>query len=322
MQCKECGANADGTSKFCNYCGAVLPPQQAGNRPPQPYRVPHNHSQYLSPGMTVSHEPGSYASRLHSYGRSPMFLVGMLLFIIGNVAGALLNFSIFNIFSLGLIALPVIGLILAYTASTNPCLPEKTLTALTLFKVSTIIELVLYCLLMAAVVIIAILVIVISAVAHDPAIVAITFVSVAFIVGIMVLFLIVYYVPLLCLIAGIKRGLISNVFEPLKGVTRVLVALIVLCVFMVISNAIAFAGSAIIDTLLLDAAIMAPEFADILKSLSMITDVGTITMTLIFSLMRSAGAITCVLVVRQFNKSITGDGWHSAGVPPLPPGQW
>jgi len=279
--------------------------------------------------VAVIQGPGSYAQRLHSFGKSPAFLLGAVLFIIGSGLGALINFTALSIISLALAALPIIGLLLVYTASKTPQLPEKSLTGLTLFKVSAIIEMVIYCL-VAALALIGVIIGVVLEIAVGGTVLAVfIFIMAAVTLGLLALFIFLYYVSILRIIGGIKTGLTTNVFTPLKGVMPLLVMLIILGVFSLMGtlSLIGWAGTGISSTGTLN---MAMDnnlfFADLLQIIMSVLDsaglsasTGTMVLSSAFGVVRMVGAIICVYVVYQFNKSIIYGSRHDV---PQPPPQW
>jgi hypothetical protein len=85
-------------------------------------------------------QPRGFIETMHTYGRTSLFLVGIILFTAGNLFAFFSSFGAFSVFSLALLALPITGLWLIYFASRNPKTPEKSLSALILFKISAVID--------------------------------------------------------------------------------------------------------------------------------------------------------------------------------------
>ena len=143
MYCPKCG-NEVTEGNFCGKCGTQIKLSS-----PQQNELPNSNTNY-SPALVnitgYQYAPGSFVEKLHSYGKSNMFLVGIILFSVAELFSIFRNFSGFSIFSLIMLALPVTGFWFIFAASKVPKMPEKTMTALTLFKVSIIIDLVLKCL--------------------------------------------------------------------------------------------------------------------------------------------------------------------------------
>ncbi|MCL2079140.1 MAG: zinc-ribbon domain-containing protein [Oscillospiraceae bacterium] len=159
--CKHCGNELGDISAFCPFCGKRIDAEvsspaayepgsdstfndqsfrkqqpsaqiQAAAYPEQYYRA--------EPYWSVPkphYAPGSFVENAHRFGSSALFLVGIILFTVGAVINAFMNISTGNIFSIlgmGVIALPITGGWMIYAASKNPQIPERTLSALKVFK--------------------------------------------------------------------------------------------------------------------------------------------------------------------------------------------
>ena len=120
--CTNCGNAVPVGSPTCNRCGMSLTPARG-------FRAAYT-------------APNDFTAKFHSFGGSTTFLIGILLFTAGNLMGVFVAFGFFSIISLLLMALPITGFWLIYAASRSPSYPDKSLTALTLFKISVIIGLV------------------------------------------------------------------------------------------------------------------------------------------------------------------------------------
>ncbi|MCL1820517.1 MAG: zinc ribbon domain-containing protein, partial [Oscillospiraceae bacterium] len=160
MFCEKCGNELSSGTVFCSKCGNKVGAADSQQSPPQPqpvyqqpvYQQPPPPTYQQQPAyqppvkVAVPHyAPGGYAERLHSFGGSVLFMVGIILFTAGKLFTTFASFSVWSFFSLMILALPVTGFWLIFAASKMPRLPEKTLTSLTLFKVSIIIDLVVSC---------------------------------------------------------------------------------------------------------------------------------------------------------------------------------
>ena len=123
MLCKTCGSIQAQDAQFCTHCGAeIAKPQEES--------------------QAVADSENPFVARLHQYGSNQLFLAGCILYTFGAVVSQILTFSFFNFIVLGLGALPIIGVWVVYNACNKPKVPEATLTAMTLFRVRTIIALV------------------------------------------------------------------------------------------------------------------------------------------------------------------------------------
>jgi len=202
-------------AQFCNNCGARAQVSQV-----------HQAHQMVSAGSALPMYESSFIQYVHSFGKSSLFLVGIALFSVGSVFNALITLGGFGIFSLALLALPIIGMWLLYAASKRPTLPDKSFTALSLFKAHTIITLVLFCIALGGSVLIILAVFALGSGFGFPADsdVVIALAIIGFIaIGVMVLYLIFYFVSLLRIIESLRKGMTNNSFAPLRGVTPFLV---------------------------------------------------------------------------------------------------
>ena len=341
MICSNCGAHSDGSTRYCVQCGSTVTPQnqeqqnqqyqnqqqpqqqqpqyqQSGGYPPPP-PMPYGSPQppYINQGA------GSYAERLHSYGRSGAFLVGVILFTVGSVFSLFINFTVFNIISLLLLSLPVIAGFLIYAASTSPRLPEKILPAMTLYKVSTIIELVLYCIVM-AVVIIALIILSAAGGFYDAALGAVIVVIALLVIGIFVLFLVLYYVSILRIVNGIKNGIMSNMFAPLRGVTPLMVIVVIMAAFSLIGSIIMIGASGFYGEFINEIYRelrweFGPDAASVFMDFIPTIGTGALTASMFFNIATYVGMIMCISVVSKFNNTLrygSGGGYHGASPPP------
>ena len=352
MICNNCGTSSDGSTTHCVRCGFVTPqdqqhyqqPQQSQHGsyppPPSPYGQQQQPAPYGSPqpgyapnhyGSTnIDQGPGSYAERLHSFGRSGAFLLGVILFTIGSLFSLFMNFTVLSIISLLLLSLPIIGGFLIFAASSSPRLPEKILPALTLYKVSTIIELVFFCIIM-GVVIIAMIILSAAGAFFDATLGAIVIISALIIIGIFVLYLILYYVSILRIINGVKGGLLSNKFAPLRGITPLMVVIIIAAVFSLIGSFIAIGASGFYSDIINDiarelGAEFGREFRDMFLDFMPIQSVGVLVTSMLLNMATYAGIIICLSVVSRFNNTIKfGGGSYPGARPPMqqaPRNQW
>ena len=341
MFCDNCGVHCDGGTKFCNNCGATLAaPPPGHNQPPPPTHSPGpmHHGQpmppgppthYGPPGAHINIGPGSFADRLHSFGRSGTFLLGAILFAISSVLGFFVNINVIGFIQLGLISLPIIGLLIVYSASSSPRLPEKTFTGLTLIKVHTIIELVLLCI-VAAIVLIAFIIMGIAGAILEPGLAVVVFIIGIIVAGIFTLFIILYYVSILRIISGIRHNLMSNTFRPLRGVAPLMVIMIIMGVFAVIGSLSALAitdfSSTFLDELFWELQLTWDQ-QNWVRSLVQPASVGVRMFSLLLVIAGYAGALMCIIVLRSFNNSLKYGGGYPGGQPPhmpptQPPMQW
>lgn len=95
---------------------------------------------------TVVHEEnGTFLTTFQKHCGGRLFLVGILLYTIGNVLTMLLGHGLLGIFPLLFLVLPVTGLFLGYFESRRRRAEKNTLRILKFFKVLTIVLLVVLC---------------------------------------------------------------------------------------------------------------------------------------------------------------------------------
>ncbi|MCL2376428.1 MAG: hypothetical protein FWC76_03425 [Defluviitaleaceae bacterium] len=273
---------------------------------------------YQAPSM-----PDMYTARtffidhLHKHGKSGLFLTGIILFSIGNVISSILVLNIFSIPALLLMALPIIGFWLIYAAAKSPRRPERTLPALTLFKIYTIAHLVLVTISMAAAFVLLFFLFRFMAVefgAQDMMIVfnIVLLVSAAIVAAIMALFIAFYYVPILNIVKGIKHNIENNAFAPIRGVLP-----------LTITTSIAvFAGASSAFMGLVTTALMGVGYANTMDDLQYIMDwyspemdwlgplmmlnmsIGRLAMSHFFSLVGMVGVVILLVALNKFASSM------------------
>ena len=359
MFCNNCGASTENSARFCNNCGEILAaaqPQEPGQPqqpyqpqqpPPPPYGVPptvpppaHHYGgpvpgtpyPYPAPaGVHVNIGPGSYAERLHSFGRSGAFLLGVILFAAGSLFNIFMSFSAFSLLSIGLLALPAIGLIMICSASSQPRLPEKSLTGLTLLKVTAIIQLVFMCLGAAGVAIGFIAVGILGAMLEPAVIIVVLFMGLLAL-GIFALYIYFYYVSVLRIISGIRNGLVNNVFMPLRGVQPLMIIVIIAAAFGVIGSMVMIGASGGLNRFINEISWtlgLSWSQRQMLQSFLGVRGGGAQFFRFLFTTAAHVGTVLCVAVLHSFNNSLKTAGYvdssaapHPPHQPPQPPVQW
>ena len=210
--------------------------------------VAHSHEEYYDPhGYDASSQEGyvqeeyqdyhqqygdydtvSYTDRIHSFGVSTTFVFGALLYTIGglllpisiwlmvNHPRGILGYGMMGVLSV-LPILPIAAIWMIYMASKSPRAPEKSLTSLTLFRVTFFIHL---GVIMAAAASIALLF------GADPeALFGLNFserpldlVIILAALAVIVLYVTFFYGSLFSIVKGIRDGIYSNMFEALPGI--------------------------------------------------------------------------------------------------------
>ena len=304
MLCNNCGGQMSAGAQFCGVCGAYAP----STPPPPP------HQSYAPPPTRPA--SSSFIARLHSYGSSTPFLLGCILWSVGSVIGLLMHFTILSILSLALMVLVVIGLWMMYAASVSPKRPEKALPALTMFKVTTVINLILYCIFLAVVVLLMVFMMAAGAIAGElfeeggGLIMAAVFLVFALIITLMALWIRFYYVALLRTIKSIRYGIFYNKVREIRGVGSFVILSYIMVAFTVILNLLSLAlqrmlsemWNEIMDILIWE---IPPEFRDFVIDFPLTFQVNVLPVLL--SLVASVGLVLLLSTLRRFATSIELD---------------
>ena len=265
------------------------PPPQYGAPPPYPQAAPIPH-----------YAPGSFADLLHSFGGSVLFLVGICLFTAGGLIPIFMNFHVWSIFDMGILALPVTGFFLIFAASKMPKLPEKTLTALKLFKVSIIITLVVVSLVALLGLIVGLIIFTLaSEIGGGATLVGLIALLVA--AG-AVVFIIIYFKAVLKILTALRNGITYNSFAPIPELGRFTILTYIMVGFAVLSSVVIIASMSFAHNLLYN---LPDFFADILRSA--IPSQSTMALDMIMTLAYNAGIVIPIVVLNQLNARLTGN---------------
>ena len=286
--------------------------QSPGYQPQQPVYQPQPGFQQYPPfphdTAMYRNGPDEFVERLHEFGGSAMFLIGIILFTLGSLFTILSSLSVASIITAPLSALPIIGFWMIFAASKSPRLPEKTLPALTMFKVVLVIRLVGMCLVILAMLIVAAAFMIGSSFFgpgyYNSGI--LIGVGVGLLIGMAVALVIaiVYFKAVFGVIKGIRNGIYRNIVSPLRGVTLFSVFAYIGAVSTIItsltSSFVSAASTGWIDEML---NILPGEYQGFYGSL-----MGTLpnynVLYMLFTLMLSVGTVLCVIVLGRFNNSL------------------
>ncbi|MDR2570185.1 MAG: hypothetical protein LBD23_07790 [Oscillospiraceae bacterium] len=254
----------------------------------------HHHGGNFPRQQIPHYSTGSFAERLHSFGSSTLFLIGIILFSVGALLNVFASFSVMSVFTLILYALPITGFWLIYASSKTPRLPEKVLPSLTLFKVSVIIELTVMCLVSLAFVIV-FFILVRNATGLTGLAIFILFVS-----CVLVVYIYFYYRAILNILKDIKTGINSNCMTPLRDVKLFTIITYITVGFSALFSlvtivAITFIRNMVGDLLQMLQFVGMDFVSDFLYAEQLAS---------FFSLMRYAGIIVCLIVLNRFNNSL------------------
>ena len=254
----------------------------------------------------ANYDTASYTDRIHTYGSTSLFLFGAIMITLGSI---LLPISLgMNIYHpLGFagygivlfLIFPVMGLWMVYVASKSPGIPERSLTGLTLFRVTAFTHL--------------------GLIAVGAALLALQFggdgqalfglsifespldlVMVLGALAVIVLYVTFYYGSLFSMIKGIRDGMYSNVFEELPGVGA-FSTINYIVNFLMIVGSVGVIALGFVDV----------EFIEIPEAVTQWFEPGrehiSMAMIAFAIILSSAGAILCTTVLNQFNSSLIND---------------
>ena len=270
-------------------------------------------NQNQAPSMPDMYTPSPFfLDHLHKHGRSGLFLTGIILFSIGSIMASIFALNIFAIPALLLTSLPVIGLWLIYTAAKNPQIPEKTLPALTLFKVHAIASMVFIIVSMVGVFALLFFLFNFMALAFGAEDIMIIFniiliVSAVIAAVIIGLFIAFYYVPILKIIKSIRHNIENNTFSPIRGV----LALTIMASISVLAAALSslmglatlpFMGAAYTDMADLQQLMggYSSEIDWLFPLLTTATSSGLLAFSYFFTLVNMAGTVILIIVLNKF----------------------
>ncbi|MDR0326168.1 MAG: zinc ribbon domain-containing protein [Oscillospiraceae bacterium] len=294
--CAHCGKELTLQTAFCPHCG------KSTNQ--QPTSGGHNN---LQKAIVTHYAPSSYTEKIHGFGGSVLFLVGIILFSAGHLFSAFMNFNIQNIFNLMLLALPITGFWLIFAASKTPAMPEKTLPALTLFKVYVIINLVIMCLYALLCLIASIALFYVAGEVGNSyyssgqgVLAGIGFVGLL-ITGGIVTFSIIYFRATLKVVGGIRNGIERNTFDAIPDISVFSILSYIGIGFSVLNGLMTAASFRAINEALWS---LPSDIGNIIRPLLMGGSGSTATFYVFFSLVASAGTVICIIVLNQFNNSL------------------
>jgi len=258
----------------------------------------------------------SYTDRIHTYGASTPFLFGAVLYSLGGLllplsmwifsehplfydaSRRMLGYGFMSVVAV-LPILPIMALWMIYSASKSPRAPEKSLTSLTLFRVTFFIHL---GVIMAGAAILALLF-----GADGQAFPGLSIfespLHLVLILGalaIVVLYVTFFYGSLFSMVKGIRDGIYSNMFDELPGVSPFSVINYITSILLIlVALAVILIGVAPVDALPIE--IPFQQSFDEVSQQWFGTSATIAVSVMAFGLILSrAGALLCTNVVNQF----------------------
>jgi len=310
-----------------NYQQAAYAPASESHFNPEGYDAPTNDEQVANDQHHQPHVGAygseSYTDRIHTYGASTPFLFGAILYTLGGLVlplsmWAFANHPLFEetsrrMIGYGLITvmtllpiLPILALWMIYSASKNPRAPEKSLTSLTLFRITFFAHL---GVIMAGAAVLALLF-----GADGQALFGLSIfdspLDLVLILGglaLIVLYVTFFYGSLFSMVKGIRDGIYSNMFDELPGVgpfsainyitsiLLILLALVIILVGVAPEGIIPF-NIPVLDTF--------NEGAENWFGSSTTVALAVMAFAMILS---RAGSLLCTNVVNQFNAGLIAE---------------
>lgn len=254
----------------------------------------------------------SFISHLHKYGKSNMFLAGIILFSIGTVVSTLVTWTLLAFIPLALAALPITGLWLIYAESKSPQNHERILTALKLFRIHTIINLVLLCLLAALMLGLSLLSSFLSAELGAELILSI--IPSLFFTLIILSLIPLYYVPILNIIKSIEQNIINGTFNPIRGVLPFTIVTFIYVGLVAFLTALMLVALGIFSVLSINDPMLHYPAQDAFSTVAMLPMFIVFIVVLIGpSLASTIGTVLCVITLNRFAKSISNGILHNLG---------
>ena len=270
-----------------------------------------NQNYYAQP-MPETHTAPSFISHLHKYGKSRMFLAGIILFTIGTVVSTLVTWTLLAFIPLALAALPITGFWFIYAESKNPQNSEKTLKALMLFKVHTIITLVLLCLF--AALMLALLLFTSFLSTEVDAELMLSIIPSLFFLLIMLSLIPLYYVPILNIIKSIRQNIIDNAFNHIHGVLPFTVLTFIYVGLTVLVTALMLVGMGILIAFAINDPMLHYPAQDAFNAVAMLPMFIVLIVVFIAPYIASAiGTVFFVIILNRFAKSISNGILHNIG---------
>ena len=213
------------------------------------------------------------------------FILGCLLITVGALGGSLLNFTWLSILDIAFAAIYITALWILVFAAFSDTAYTKVLTALSMFRVSAVLTMVLVCILFALLAIVGF-----SAAMGGGLLFVLVFVICG---GIGYILIRYYFLALLKVLSGIKERIITGTYSPLKGLRP----------FLLVSY-ISIAASIIISLVSIDAIIHPQNATETILLINLInaanTDASVAIGGFIFLVAYSAGIILCLRTLKKF----------------------
>jgi len=271
MLCIKCNEYIGTANRACRACGTWN--SESGQSPKPSSPQPQVSLQDVKPFTT-----------------SLLFILGCLLITIGTVGSIFVEFTWLNLLGLAFAMVHIIGLwLLVFDGFSSDASYSKTLTALSMFRVSAILTMILFCIafgIMGIGVLFAMLR-------------GIAFLFIIAVAGGIAYVLVRYYfLALLKVLDGIRSRIESNKFVPLEGINSFLVFSYILI------------GLSILDSILGMAGTYTPQHVHVTSGIHVDTQFvvydavvqgGAFSVGIVFVIINSIGMILCLRTLKRFD---------------------
>ena len=297
--CPDCSTIVEPNMAFCGKCGFAVDDNVSSGDRMMGETVAHRQVGYVQPNTNGIIESSGFMELLREYGTGGIFFLGFILYAVGNILSILINFSAFSIFSLGILALPVIGLWMLYNAVKSPYPAAGLLTSMTLFKVAAIIGLVLLCILLGLVALFGLGVIAGFGYFMGGEIGLLILLIFGVIVTGFVLWIKFYYIALLNVLKSIREGIMYGGVAEIKGAGSFVVLSFISIGLSIIGNLIMLVVHAAVNAVMQE---MLHEVPRELRGMvsGLLPFGGTGFFVTILSLAGNVGLFLLILVLREF----------------------
>jgi len=269
------------------------------------------------------YDSASYTDRIHTYGASGSFLFGTLLYTIGGLMLPVVLWAFtdhFNIIDasrrlhgyalMGVVTilpiLPIIALWMIYMASKAPRAPERSLTGLSIFRVTFFLHL--------SIIMLGAALMALSFGGDGQALFGLSIfdspldlVIILGVLAVIVLYVTFFYGSLFTMIKGIRDGIYSNMFEALNGVGPFSVINYLVGILVILGAlAVILLGIAPVDSLPIEISQLdiVNEYAERWFGSSASMALALMAFGVILS---RAGSLLCTNAVNQFNSGLGED---------------
>jgi hypothetical protein len=225
MFCTNCGTKNENTANFCTSCGTQQTPTTA------------------PVVSTATQSATGFTALLHKHVAGGPYFIGLVLLSVGTVIPMLSAFSFFGLIGYAIGLLPIIGYWFIFYAAQSPQVPDRSLTGLTLWKVSAVIALVLFCIVFGVVTILALLALLGGGIAVEffgggGAVLVVVLVLYLIYAAVSIAWIKFFYIAMLNVVRSIREGVITGSCAEIKGVGSYTILSFIFLGFSLLGNLI------------------------------------------------------------------------------------